>query len=66
MDGAPLTDKETFSRLMAEKRWGDSASFVVRRGSEEVTLKVVFRRSLPQEKKPEPPAPPSKTAPKKK
>jgi uncharacterized iron-regulated protein len=45
-DGVPLTEKETFSRLMAGKRWGDMATIVVRRGSEDVTIKVVFRRSV--------------------
>jgi uncharacterized iron-regulated protein len=47
-DGVPLTDKETFSRLMAAKRWGDSAVLVVKRGAETVTLKVVFRRTIPE------------------
>ncbi len=47
-DGVPLTDKETFSRLMAAKRWGDSAMLVVKRGAETVTLKVVFRRTIPE------------------
>jgi hypothetical protein len=46
LDGVPLTDKETFSRLMAAKRWGDSATLVVTRGTEKVTLKVVFRRTI--------------------
>ena len=45
-DGVPLADKETFSRLMADKRWGDSATLVVRRGSADVTIPVVFRRSI--------------------
>ncbi len=45
-DGVPLTEKETFNRLMAAKRWGDSATFVVRRGSADVTLAVVFRRMV--------------------
>lgn len=45
-DGVALTDKETFNRLMAAKRWGDSATVVVKRGTENVTLNVVFRRAL--------------------
>ena len=45
-DGVPLAEKETFSRLMADKRWGDSATLVVRRGSADVTIQVVFRRSV--------------------
>jgi uncharacterized iron-regulated protein len=44
-DGAPVTDKETLSRLMAAKRWGDSATIGVRRGEQDVTLTVVFRRT---------------------
>jgi len=46
LDGVALTDKETFSRLMAAKRWGDSATLVVTRGTEKITLKVVFRRTI--------------------
>ncbi|HEY3380542.1 MAG TPA: ChaN family lipoprotein [Vicinamibacterales bacterium] len=45
LDGAPLTDKETYNRQMAAKRWGDEAVFVVKRGAETVTLRVVFRRT---------------------
>lgn len=48
LDGVALTDKETFSRLMAAKRWGDSATLVVARGAENVTLEVVFRRTIPE------------------
>ncbi len=29
MDGTPIDQKETFNRLMSEKRWGDSARFEV-------------------------------------
>jgi S1-C subfamily serine protease len=46
MDDVPLADKETYNRLLAGKRWGDTAAFVVRRGDETVTLKAVFRRKL--------------------
>jgi len=46
MDGAPLADKETYNRLVADKSWGDTATFVVRRGTETVTLKALFRRKL--------------------
>jgi uncharacterized iron-regulated protein len=45
-DGVPLAEKETFNRLMAAKRWGDSATVVVKRGADLVTLPVVFRRTL--------------------
>ena len=37
MDGTPLDQKETYNRLMSEKRWGDSARFEVlprRRGED--------------------------------
>ena len=44
MDGVALTDTEIMNRLMAEKRWADSAEFKVRRGAEDVTIKAYFRR----------------------
>jgi uncharacterized iron-regulated protein len=46
-DGVPLDDRETFARLMAAKRWGDTAVIGVRRGEQALTLKAVFRRMLP-------------------
>ena len=46
MDGVALTDSEITNKLMSEKRWGDSAEFKVRRGTEEVTLVAYFRRTL--------------------
>jgi hypothetical protein len=46
LDGVTLVDKETFNRVMATKRWGDSVPLVVKRGTETVTLNVVFRRTL--------------------
>jgi membrane-associated protease RseP (regulator of RpoE activity) len=46
-DGAPLDDKETFARLMAAKRWGDTAAIGIRRGDQQLTLTAVFRRKLP-------------------
>ena len=44
LDGTALKDGETLNRLMAEKAWGDSAVFVVRRqpkdgGPQEVTVR---------------------------
>lgn len=59
MDGAPLRDREDLNRLMADKRWGDSAEFVVRRAAkdrepQELTLKVHFRRRSPAAKAPPP------------
>jgi uncharacterized iron-regulated protein len=47
LDGVPLVEKETFSQLMAAKRWGDAATLVVKRGADTVTLKFVFRRTAP-------------------
>jgi uncharacterized iron-regulated protein len=48
LDGVALTDKEAFNRIMATKRWGDSVPLVVKRGNDNVTLNVVFRRELPE------------------
>jgi len=48
LDGVPLVEKETFNQLMAAKRWGDSATLVVKRGTENVTLKILFRRTIPE------------------
>ncbi len=46
MDGTPVADRETINRLMAAKRWSDSAVFVVKRGEATVTLHPLFRRKL--------------------
>ena len=45
LDGGPVTDKETLNRLIAGKRWGDAAVFVVRRGNATQTLTMQFRRT---------------------
>ena len=50
MDGTPLGDRETLNRLLAEKSWGDSAAFVIRRGDKELDLKADFRRKQPAAK----------------
>jgi membrane-associated protease RseP (regulator of RpoE activity) len=47
MDGTPIEDREVLNRLLSEKKWGDAASFVVRRGEGEARLEVQFRRTLP-------------------
>lgn len=44
MDGVPLPDKATFSRLMATKQWGDGVQITVRRGTERLTLTAALRR----------------------
>lgn len=43
-DGTAVTDKEVLNRLLAGKRWGDTAVFTVKRGEETRTLTVSFRR----------------------
>jgi uncharacterized iron-regulated protein len=68
IDGTPVADREVYNRLIAAKRWGDSATFVVRRKGENVTLTAAFRRSPPRLAAPAPaesPAvkPPVKKAP---
>jgi uncharacterized iron-regulated protein len=47
IDGVSLDDKETFSRLMAAKRWGDTAAIGVKRSDQNLTVTAVFRRTLP-------------------
>jgi uncharacterized iron-regulated protein len=47
MDGNPLQDRELVNRHMAEKRWGDSAVFVVLRDGRETRVPVQFRRRPP-------------------
>jgi hypothetical protein len=46
-DGQPVADRETMNALMARKAWGDAARIVVKRGDEEKTLTVYFRRPVP-------------------
>ena len=62
MDGTPLDQKETYNRLMSEKRWGDSARFEVLRGGVATTLTAYFRRTPDtppiSPAAPVPPAPP--------
>ena len=44
MDGTPVESRETLSRLVGEKKWGDSASLVLRRGGETINRTAYFRR----------------------
>ena len=53
MDGTSLKEKGTLNRLMAQKRWSDTASFDVKRGDEKVTLVARLARRLPEPAKPE-------------
>ncbi len=48
LDGVPVADRETYSRLMAVKRWGDAAALTLRRESETVPVNVLLRRKLPK------------------
>lgn len=45
MDGQAVGEKEVLNRLMSEKRWGDDATFVVKRGTETKTLVARLRRA---------------------
>lgn len=44
IDGQPVASREDFNRLSALKDWGDTADVKLRRGSEELTLKLFLRR----------------------
>lgn len=48
-DGVAIDDKGTFNRLIAAKRWGDASELKIRRGDEELTLQIQFRRQLPDD-----------------
>ena len=45
MDGKPLPDRATLNQLLADKGWGDKATFVVQRAGAQQTVVVYFRRS---------------------
>jgi hypothetical protein len=44
IDGQPVTSRERFNRLSVTKSWGDTADVKLRRGSEEITVKLFLRR----------------------
>ncbi len=48
MDGVEIKDRATIMTLVAAKRWGDSAEFVLSRGDETIELLVNFRRTRPE------------------
>ncbi len=48
MDGIPLKSREVLNRLMSERRWADSSALAVKRGTESLTLTLVFRRTAPR------------------
>jgi uncharacterized iron-regulated protein len=56
MDGTALDQKGVFNRLMAAKRWSDTASYEVKRGEEKVTLVAKFARKPKEAPKAEGPA----------
>ena len=45
MDGQPLPNSQTFARLMADKRWGDSTVIRVAREGSELDIEVQLRRT---------------------
>ena len=47
LDGTATHDRETVNRLIADKRWGDTATIVVRRAGATVTLAATFARTPP-------------------
>jgi len=47
MDKRPILDREILNQLMAARRWGDGADFVVRREDKEMPLQAQFRRRKP-------------------
>jgi S1-C subfamily serine protease len=47
MDGEDLSNKESLSERVAQKRWGDTATVKVQRGNETLELEVAFRRERP-------------------
>lgn len=49
VEGQEIQGKGVLSRLIADKRWGDSLSATVQRGEETVELVVLLRRSLEED-----------------
>jgi uncharacterized iron-regulated protein len=62
LDGTPVEDRETLNRLVAEKKWGDPARLVLRRGGNPLTVTAYFRRQPVQDEIP-PPTPAPKNRP---
>jgi uncharacterized iron-regulated protein len=50
VEGKPYDEKETFNKLLSEKRWGDSMAFTVKRGEESLPLTAKLRRTLREKK----------------
>ncbi len=49
IDGVPIDEKETSRKIMAGKRWGDSAVYEIIRDGEPLTLTAHFRRRPPKD-----------------
>jgi uncharacterized iron-regulated protein len=47
IDGVPIDEKETSRKIMAAKRWGDSAVYEILRDGKPLTLTAHFRRRPP-------------------
>jgi len=54
IDGTLVEDRETLNRLIAEKKWGDSARLTLRRGGNPVNVTAYFRREPPTDEPPQP------------
>ena len=50
LDGVAAPDRETWNRLMAGKRWGDTAAVTVKRAGKEMTIKAELRRTVKEKK----------------
>ncbi len=50
LDGTNTPDRETWNRIMAGKRWGDTAVIGLKRGDGEVTVRAELRRTQKEKK----------------
>jgi uncharacterized iron-regulated protein len=46
LDGIATPDRETWNRLMADKRWGDAVVVTVKRGDAELPVRAELRRTV--------------------
>lgn len=47
VDGTPVTDRESYLRLVSDRRWGDGLTLEVERAGARLTLRAVLRRPAP-------------------
>jgi uncharacterized iron-regulated protein len=47
-DGRPLTKEVLINELMADKRWGDTIVFSLKRGAQEKDVTLLLQRNLPE------------------